>query len=539
MNPAIDRSEDLMGQSGWGIEKFGNGMGSNEAIGSVNSSAVAKSTGTLQKTAFDSGSYRDRTGRVVHHQNRIYRLLNDSGAEDWRHVRSTRFWEDAQQQGKVVRTTEVEGIGWEELESDQKWAMALEHERIPFISYPYEWSWSMLRDAALLHLDLLQEGLKESVLTKDGSAYNVQWRGVTPTFIDIGSLCRWNEGDAWVGYRQFCQTFLFPLMLTAHQGIPFQPWLRGTLDGIEVREISRAFGWWDFWKSGVLVDVWLHHQLQKRGDSNAGNRHVAAPGPRLSRSMIQNNLGRLKRSVERLAPRISGTHWAGYANRNSYSTDDQLKKQAFIREISERKHWGLVWDIGCNTGDFSRLVAPHADQVVAIDGDLSSVELLYQELRRTGVKNILPLCVNLADASPNQGWLGKERRELSDRGRPDLVLALALIHHLVIGANLRMTEVIDWFAELGGELAIEFVGRDDPMVKSLLRHKPDHYFDYDQVYFEELLRCHYRIERREDLISGTRTIYHCVSHEVDSGEVDSGEVDSGKNSRTAGSHVAS
>ncbi|MCA9097101.1 MAG: class I SAM-dependent methyltransferase [Planctomycetaceae bacterium] len=459
---------------------------------------------------FDPGSYRDRTGRVLCLENRIFRLLDQAGGEHWKRLQGTRFFARSIDQGLMIPTKEAEDFPWERLPEGHRWKVALEHERIPFLSYPYGWSWSMLRDAALLHLEILLMGLEEEFLTKDGTAYNIQWRGTEPVFIDVGSLCRRKEGEPWAGYRQFCQTFLFPLMLTSHKGIPFQSWMRGSLDGIDVGEVVGMFGWGDLFKAGVMIDVWLHHQLQRGAQAKEGKEPSASKGPPLNQGMIRNNLLRLQKIVGRLSPPKQRSHWTGYAANNTYTSEDQRVKREFIEQVAGRKRWKMCWDLGCNTGEFSRRLAAHADLVVAMDSDIPSVEMLYQQLRADRVKNILPLKANLADPPPSQGWLGMERKGLTERGKPELTIALALIHHLVIGANLPMTEVIKWFASLGGELVIEFVGRRDPMVLALLKHKEDHYFDYDQELFEKLLKDEFQIVRQTDLNSGNRTLYHCL-----------------------------
>ena len=223
--------------------------------------------------------------------------------------------------------------------------------------------------------------------------------------------------------------------------------------------------------------------------------------------MIKNNVSGLRKLINKMTWGRSRSEWSHYAKEHSYTDTDFEVKKAFVREAAKYRKWSLVWDLGCNTGTFSRIVSENADYVVAMDADQLAVEYLYQELRKEGNKSILPLVGNIADPSPNLGWRGLERRSLADRRKPELTLCLALIHHIVISANIPLGEFIGWLASLGTSLVIEFVTKDDPMVKKLLLNKIDNYDDYETGYFEKSLSESFRIERREALKSGTRILY--------------------------------
>jgi ribosomal protein L11 methylase PrmA len=203
------------------------------------------------------------------------------------------------------------------------------------------------------------------------------------------------------------------------------------------------------------------------------------------------------------------SEWSEYAEVNSYTDKDSEMKAGFVRKVSKLKQWNLVWDLGCNTGRFSRIAAENSQTVIAMDSDHLAVELLYQNLKKEKYKNILPLVMNLADASPGLGWKGEERKSITNRGKPDLILALALIHHVVISANIPLREFIGWLANLGADLVIEFVTKDDPMTKILLKNKEDQYADYEIDNFEKCLKEKFSIISREPLASGTRILYLC------------------------------
>jgi len=224
--------------------------------------------------------------------------------------------------------------------------------------------------------------------------------------------------------------------------------------------------------------------------------------------MIVANVRRLKSIVSKLQWKRAKSEWSEYADVNSYTDKDSDAKAVFVRDVARTKQWNLVWDLGCNTGRFSRITAEQARTVVAMDSDHLAVELLYQNLKKEQKRNILPLVMNIADASPGLGWKGEERKPITQRGTPDLILALALIHHIVISANIPLYEFIGWLASFGSDLVIEFVTKDDPMTKILLKNKEDQYTDYELGYFEKCLKEKFAIVRREQLASGTRLLYH-------------------------------
>lgn len=457
--------------------------------------------------SFEAGSFRDRVARVFYADGEVLRALSARGLEDWEALRSTRFFPELVAKGTLVATERLAAEDASRLVDPGEWAGLLRHQRIPFISYPYEWSAGMLREAALLQLDLLEAALAEDFVLKDATPYNVQWFGARPVFIDVLSFCRWQAGDPWLGYRQFCELFLYPLMLEAYKGVPFQPWLRGSIDGIPPAHAARLFSGVDLLRRGVLTHVFLHARAESRFRATDGStrRELASAG--FGKELIRANVRRLRKVVHRLRADTADSTWMDYAQDNSYGPEDRAAKSELVGQALSEQRWKMVWDLGANTGEFARLAAEHADYVVAFDSDRSVVDRLFEECRGEGRENLLPLVSDLADPSPNQGWRGVERRDLIGRGAPDLVLVLALIHHLVLGANVRMTDLLDWLAELAPRLIIEFVRREDPMVRRLLRNKEDLYTDYDQDLFEAELSRRYRLLRRQELPSGRRVLY--------------------------------
>jgi len=390
------------------------------------------------------------------------------------------------------------------------WAGVLQHERVPLISYPFEWPSGMLRDAALLQLRLLLTALEEGFVLKDGTAYNVQWRGIHPVFIDVASFERQRPGRPWAGYRQFCQTCLFPLMLQVYKQIPFQPWLRGRLDGITPQELRRTLRWRDLFRRGIPTHVCLHAWLESRTSLEKVNSSKQLKAPGFHDELIRTNVRNMIRLVERLKWKTPQSLWSGYGADNQYLEEDQQQKIEFVRKAVHSRRWKQVWDLGCNTGNYSRIAAENADFVVAMDFDPASVEVCYQSLKQQPVGDgtrILPLVSDLADGIGGLGWRGQERKPLTARGQPDLILCLALLHHLVIGRGIPLAELLGWFAELQASLVLEYVSKSDPMVHHLLRGRRDDYRDYDPDNFLNELQRHFQIERSETIAQGNRTLY--------------------------------
>jgi len=460
--------------------------------------------------AVDSGSFRDRDGRIYHVGSRILRGLSAGALADFEKLRATKFYQRFLGRGSLVAS---DLLAPEEVplpaEEQARWAGFVEHQRIPVISYPYEWTFGMLRDAALLQLDLVEAAILEEMTLKDATPYNIQFVSARPVFIDIPSFETLQAGAPWTGYRQFCEMFLFPLMLQAYKGIEFQPLMRGSIDGVGVQTAARMFGLRDRFRSGVFSHVWLQSKLDRRYGSTGQDVRTELKSAGFNKELILANVRKLRKLVSKLHWRGEDSEWGAYEAFHNYSASDHALKESFIGDCVAASGAGCVWDIGCNTGQFSKIAARHAGQVVAMDLDHFAVERLYREVRSGLEGNILTLVQNVADPSPNWGWRNRERSELRSRARPDLVLCLALIHHVVISANIPLDEFIGWLAELTDQVVIEYVSRSDDKVKTLLRNKEDKYSDYSRERLEQALGRHFAIRRQQTLESGNRFLYWC------------------------------
>lgn len=458
----------------------------------------------------ESGSFRDRHNQVFYFEGKVCRGLSEAAGNNWNALLAEEFFRKLLESGKVVATRSIDSADQiHRLLTAQGWHSALEHDLIPFVSYPYEWTFSMLKDAALLHLDLLRQSVAHGWSMKDATAYNVQWIGSSPVFIDTTSFEPWTEGEAWIGYRQFCMMFLIPLQLKAHLDIDPSQLLRSNLEGIPPTEALKYFRGLSRLKKGVMSHIVFPAIVENR---IAATERDSAPTKkrsyRHSKAMLLGLLSGLERTVRGLKTDSKHTAWSHYESSHSYDVAEFDEKRAFVERCVSARNWPLAWDLGCNTGTFSKICSNYCDTVIAVDGDSDAVERLYVREREIGGSKILPLVMDLANPSPGQGWNGAERKAFDQRTSPDLVICLALIHHIAISANVPVKSFIGWLRSLEACVILEFVDREDDMVRKLLMNKKERHPDYNLETFDTLVRESFEVRDSQVLKSGDRTLFY-------------------------------
>jgi hypothetical protein len=361
-------------------------------------------------------------------------------------------------------------------------------EQLAYVSYPYEWCFSQLRDAALLTLDIQRRALRKGMSLKDASAFNVQFRGAaSPVFIDTLSFEE-NDGGPWVAYHQFCRQFLGPLLLAAYRDEDFLAHLAAQPEGYPLEFTSRLLPLRSYLRPGPLLHIHLH---SRAGAAEAG-REPAARAPQQSAKPSADRKPQLTESLHaaitaiQLRPRRSA--WSGYYEDRTHYTEqaESFRRQTVLRHL-ERLKPSLVYDLGANRGDYSRLIAATGYRCVALEMDSRCVEASYRAARELQDPEawLLPLRMNLCAPSPGLGFACSERMSLAERPRAGLIVALALIHHLRIGGQAPLDRIASYLGQLGDHLLIEFVPADDPMVRRMLRNHTNAFEDYTLQNFRD------------------------------------------------------
>lgn len=386
-------------------------------------------------------------------------------------------------------------------------AHVLEHPLISHQTMPYEWSFALLKDAAIFHLDLHLDLLERGYTLSDASAYNVQFQGARPIFIDHLSIRKYREGEFWLGHRQFCEQFLNPLLLRAYCDVAHNSWYRGNLEGIPLADFAkllprrRKLSW------AVLSHVVLPAHFQKATTSDR-DVSFSVKHRKLPLVGFKGMLQQLRRWIVKLKPaNVSATTWADYAHTNTYSGPEAEEKRRLVGEFVRRAAPKSVVDLGCNTGDFSKVcLEAGAEKVIGFDFDEQALDRAHSRAKVEDL-NFLALYLDARNPSPSQGWRERERAGFSERIKADVVIALAFEHHLAIAHNVPLDQVVAWIVDVAPAGLIEFVPKDDPTIVKMLALREDIFTDYTKEAFEQALSRVARIASVDQVSSSGRTLY--------------------------------
>ena len=387
------------------------------------------------------------------------------------------------------------------------WAMWVEHEPLPLVTYPYEWPFECLKQAACLTLDLLADALRSGYTLKDASAFNVQFIDSRPIFIDVLSFVEYEEGAPFLGYKQFCEQFFAPLCLTAFAGIDFNQWFRGRLDGFDLSEASRALPLSTRCRPQVLMHIhsqaWAMRNLES-ASSRARSVMNRRPIPRRNLIALADSLRRYVGPLRR----ERRTYWQKYDANNSYDDRSRTSKTRIAREFVTRARPARLLDLGCNTGEYSKVaIDAGACLVIGVDSDYGALDSAAKQARRASWPAHF-LFWDIANPSPDLGWMREERTALETRlGRVDAVFCFALIHHLVVGRNIPLEEFVQWVCGLAPRGLIEFVPKSDPMTQGLLLGREDVFERYNRENFERALGERAAIVKVHKLDPSARTLF--------------------------------
>lgn len=447
-----------------------------------------------------TSSFRDPSGFLFTRDVVLYRQVNQSYAAEYDLLINSGLYKRLSESGRLVPHEEVD------IEPAAPGAYKiLRPERVKFISYPYEWSFGQLKDAALATLSIQKRAVKLGMSLKDASAYNIQFLDGKAALVDTLSFEKYAEGEPWVAYRQFCQHFLAPLALMAWRDVRLGLLLREYIDGIPLDLASNLLPGRTRLDPGLLAHIHLHASAQKRyADTAVAEKRR---GRKMTREALLALVESLQNTIKKLEWKPLGTEWGEYYDSTNYSPAAFEHKKHLVSAWAEKVCPRLVWDLGANQGVFSRLCSGEEPYVVAWDIDPAAVERNWRQVRKDKEANLLPLLLDLANPSPAIGWDNRERDSFGQRGPADLLLALALIHHLAISNNLPLGRIAESMAGWGEWLVIEFVPRSDSQVQKLLRNRKDIFAGYTRENFEAEFGRYFKILECQPLRESERWMY--------------------------------
>jgi hypothetical protein len=449
--------------------------------------------------AIDS-SFRDPSGYIFIKDNKFYRAVNNSYKENFDFFNSSGLYKKLLDKRQILSFNEVPQTIKNSNEDIYK---VIYPEQLRNVSYPYEWCFSQLKDAALLTLDIQEESLKYEMSLKDASAYNIQFHNGLPVMIDTLSFEKYKEGEPWIAYKQFCQHFLAPILLSTYVDIKSIKLLQLFIDGISLDYVVKQLPFRSLFRPSVFMHIYLHAKAQNRNSDKTklNNKNI-------SKVAILGLIGSLRSLISSLNWSPVGTEWGEYYSDTNYSEISMGKKHQIIGEIIDDLNPRVLWDIGGNNGEFTRLASNKGINSIVFDIDYAAIEKSYRRTIEDKEKNIASFIMDFTNPSPGLGWSNKERLSIFDRSNPDMVFGLALIHHLCISNNLPLSFVAIFFSRLTSKyLVIEFVPKSDSQVKRLLETREDIFAKYDQNNFESNFLEFFTIIKTVQVESSDRVIY--------------------------------
>jgi hypothetical protein len=453
----------------------------------------------MSKTERLSASFRDPSGFLFTDNGILYRQINRAYSKDYARLMDSGLCEKLVKASLLIPHVESDQFP---AESDAAFKV-IQPERAPFISYPYEWSFSQLKDAALATLSIQKRAMKLDMSLKDASAYNIQFVRGKAMLIDTLSFEIYKEGEPWVAYKQFCQHFLAPLALMSYRDARLSQLLRVYIDGIPLDLASELLPAKTKFNFGLLTHIHIHAGAQKK----YSDKVVAPRKGGMSKQALTGLIESLESTVKKLTWKPAGTEWGDYYENTNYTDSAFEHKKQLVKEWSVEKKPALVWDLGGNTGIFSREAAASGAFTVSFDIDPAAVEQNYRAVKTKKEQNILPLVLDLTNPSPALGWDNRERDSFSARGPVDMALALAVIHHLAISNNVPLLRLASFFAAHCKWLVIEFVPKSDSQAQKLLTSREDIFPSYTREGFEAAFSARFAIRKSESVRDSERTLY--------------------------------
>ena len=444
-------------------------------------------------------SYRDPSGCLFYKDNLIYRKVNKIYKDNYDMLMGSGLYDALVKDALLIPHEEVD-IDCEKPDNAYK---IIKPQKIPFISYPYEWCFSQLKNAALTTLEIQKKALNFGMSLKDASAYNIQFRNCKTVLIDTLSFEKYQEGNPWVAYRQFCQHFLAPLALAHYKDIRLNQLLKIYMDGLPLDLVSILLPF----RTRFIFHLCTHIHLHAKSQKYFSDKTINMNKHKMKRFALLGLIDSLELSVRKLKWQSEKSQWTEYYEDTNYSSGAFQHKKQLISEFLEKINPSNIWDLGANIGEFSRIAGKKGVPTISFDIDPACVEKNYLECVGSGTTNILPLLLDLTNPSPSIGWENAERSSLIERGPADTILALALVHHLAISNNVPFNRIAYFFKKICKSLIIEFIPKDDSMAQKLLRAREDIFHDYTKEAFENAFGSYFAIQNSSTIRDSERTLY--------------------------------
>ena len=440
----------------------------------------------------EASSFRDPDSSLSYDSSYYYRRISLNYEKHYNHFIESGLKGKLLQEGFILPFDEIIVDSLEEGFTSR----VLRTNILPFVSYPYEWSFSQYKEAALLTLKINQLALEYDMILKDASMFNVQFIGCKPVFIDLASFELYEEDTPWKAYYQFCKHFYGPLFIAAKKNIILPKLLQYFIDGIPLKEVVSLCSWYDFLNSGAFLHLYLHAKGEGKIVEGTKVNKVA-------KKQLSNIFTHLDSAITNLTIKQKQTVWENYNQNNNYKTDSQQHKVEIIKGFLDVVDGKKALDIGANDGLYSQLLADKGMYTLVVDIDELSVDRAFKRNHDL----IHPVQMNLVNPTPAIGWNNSERKSFWDRCNVDVIQALAIVHHLVITHDINFDEIAKKLAQHTKYLIIEFVDPEDSQVQILLQNRPHRKKAYSQIILENEFFNYFKLNDKREIYGAKRILY--------------------------------
>jgi len=445
-------------------------------------------------------SFRDPSGYVFNLNGKFYRAIHSSYKENMDLFEQCGLYNELLKNKQILS---YHHLKQSDFNLNKIYHSVILPDQLKHISYPYEWCFSQLKDAALLMLDLQETALNYGMSLKDSSAFNVQFHNGLPVMIDTLSFEKYEEGSPWVAYQQFCQHFLAPLLLSSFVDERSIKLMQVFIDGIPLDYVTKQLPLSVKIKPMVFIHIYLHSKAQ-----NKYSGQVQLNKKNVTKNSALGLIGSLKSLVNSIKCNQKDSQWCNYYLDNNYTDIAMRSKKAVINNWIDNIKPKNVWDIGGNNGEFTRLFSIKGIHSILFDMDYKAIEKSYKNSKLECDKNLSSFVLDFTNPTPGIGWNNKERLSIIERSYADTILALALIHHLTVSNNLPLGHIAKFFSNITSKyLVIEFVPKADSQFQRLLKTRKDIYSNYNQKEFEKEFSIFFNIVELIKVKDSQRTLY--------------------------------